>query len=83
MANVWPMDDQSTIFIDNEHVTAAASDRIQVINPATEDVIGSVPDCGPAYIDRAVASSVAQALVRWPPSTVSGAPGPPTNGSRP
>ena len=48
------MDDQTTIFIDNEHVTAEASDRITVINPATAETIGSVPDCGPADIDRAV-----------------------------
>ena len=31
------MDDQTTIFIDNEHVAAEASDRITVINPATEE----------------------------------------------
>ena len=48
------MNDQTTIFIDNEHVTAEATDRITVINPATEETIGSVPDCGPADIDRAV-----------------------------
>ena len=59
------MDDQTTIFIDNEHVTAEASDRITVINPATEETIGSVPDCGPADIDRAVASSVAAFNGEW------------------
>ena len=59
------MDDQTTIFIDNEHVTAEAADRITVVNPATEETIGSVPDCGPADIDRAVASSVAAFNGEW------------------
>ena len=59
------MDDQTTIFIDNEHVAAEATDRITVINPATEETIGSVPDCGPADIDRAVASSVAAFKGEW------------------
>ncbi|MEM7140347.1 MAG: aldehyde dehydrogenase [Actinomycetota bacterium] len=59
------MDEQTTIFIDNEHVTAESGDRIQVINPATEEVIGSTPDCGPADIDKAVASSVAAFNGEW------------------
>jgi aldehyde dehydrogenase (NAD+) len=59
------MDDQQTIFIDNDHVTAHATARISVINPATEEVIGSVPDCGPADIDAAVASSNAAFNGEW------------------
>ena len=59
------MDAQDTIFIDNELVVAKASERIEVINPATEAVIGSAPDCGPADIDAAVASSVAAFNGEW------------------
>ena len=36
------MDDQTTIFIDNEHVTAEATDRITVINPATEETLSLI-----------------------------------------
>ena len=59
------MDNCDTIFLDNEHVTALASDRISVVNPANETTIGSVPDCGPADIDRAVASSTAAFNGQW------------------
>lgn len=65
MTNVEGMEDQHTIFIDNENVSVATTDRIEVINPATEAVIGSVPDCGPADIDKAVASSVAAFNGEW------------------
>ncbi len=65
LAIVATMDEQTTIFIDNEHVTAETADRIQVINPATEEIIGSAPDCGPADIDAAVASSVAAFNGEW------------------
>ena len=59
------MDDQHTIFIDNDHVAAETGDWIEVVNPATEEVIGSVPDCGPAEVDKAVASSVAAFNGEW------------------
>ena len=59
------MDAQNTIFIDNDFVTAHTADRIEVINPATEEVAGSVPDCGPADIDAAVASSTAAFNGEW------------------
>lgn len=59
------MDEQTTIFIDNDHVAAETGDRIKVTNPATEQIIGSVPDCGPADIDKAVASSVAAFNGEW------------------
>ena len=59
------MDARDTIFIDNDFVTAAATDRIEVVNPATEQTIGSVPDCGAADMDTAVASSVAAFAGEW------------------
>ena len=59
------MDAQDTIFIDNDFVGASSTDRIDVVNPATEAVIGSVPDCGPADMDAAVASSRAAFDGEW------------------
>ena len=41
--------------IDGKMVTTAAT--MDVINPATEDVIGTVPACGEAELDRAVAAA--------------------------
>ncbi len=59
------MDDRDTIFIDNDFVSARTTDRIEVINPATEQVIGSAPDCGAADMDAAVASSRAAFAGEW------------------
>ena len=37
---------------------AAVADRwIDVVNPATEEVIGQVPDCSRAQLDEAVAAA--------------------------
>ena len=41
--------------IDGELVTTART--LEVINPATEEVIGQVPACGKAELDRAVAAA--------------------------
>ena len=41
--------------IDGEMVTTARS--LDVINPATEEVIGQVPACGKEELDRAVAAA--------------------------
>ena len=59
------MDAQDTIFIDNDFVPARTGARIEVINPATEEIAGSVPDCGPDDIDAAVASSKAAFAGEW------------------
>ncbi len=48
--------------IDGEMVTAAAT--LDVINPATEEVIGQVPACGQAELDRAVAAA-RRAFLSW------------------
>ena len=48
--------------IDGEMVTAAAT--LDVINPATEEVIGQVPACGQADLDRAVAAA-RRAFLSW------------------
>src|SRR3989338_1711210 len=41
-------------YIDGEWVDAAAGKTLDVINPATREVIARVPDSGPADVDRAV-----------------------------
>ncbi len=46
-----------TIFIGNEFVAPASAERIQVINPATEEILGSCPAGVEADMDRAVAAA--------------------------
>ena len=46
-----------TFFIGNEFVAPAGTDRIEVINPATEELLGSCPAGTPADMDRAVAAA--------------------------
>ncbi|MCK9284773.1 MAG: aldehyde dehydrogenase [Rhodocyclaceae bacterium] len=49
--------DHQTFFIDGGWVKPATSNRMDVINATTEEVIGSVPDGSNADIDRAVAAA--------------------------
>lgn len=46
-----------SFFIGNEFVAPAGTDRIEVINPATEQLLGSCPAGTPADMDRAVAAA--------------------------
>lgn len=48
---------RKTLFIDGRWVTPAGSDAIEVIDPATETVIGSVPNGSVADVDAAVAAA--------------------------
>jgi geranial dehydrogenase len=50
-------------FIGNEWVAPASARRFTLVNPSTEDVIGSVPEAVEADVDRAVAAARA-ALAR-------------------
>ena len=45
------------LYIGGEWVAPAGSEVIEVISPATEEVIGQVPDATPADIDTAVAAA--------------------------
>ena len=45
------------LYINGEFVPAQATGTIDVIDPATEDVIGRVPDAGAPDVDRAVAAA--------------------------
>ncbi|WP_440712428.1 aldehyde dehydrogenase [Gordonia sp. FQ] len=55
---------RSTLFIDNELVPAHSSARIDLINPATEEVFGQTPDGDATDVDAAVRAAAA-ALPAW------------------
>ncbi|MGK2928002.1 MAG: aldehyde dehydrogenase [Acidimicrobiales bacterium] len=48
---------QDTLFIGGEFVTPTGTDRIDVVNPATEEILGSCPEATTADVDRAVAAA--------------------------
>jgi betaine-aldehyde dehydrogenase/aminobutyraldehyde dehydrogenase len=54
----------SQIFVGGEWVDAASGEAMEVLNPATEEVIAEVPRCGPEDVGRAVAAAKA-ALPEW------------------
>ena len=51
------MTDYQQLYIGGEWVDPAGSDRFDVVNPATLETIGSVPEGTEADIDRAVAAA--------------------------
>ncbi len=51
------MTDYKQLYIGGEWVDPAGSDRFEVVNPATLEVIGSVPEGTEADVDRAVAAA--------------------------
>lgn len=48
---------RTELFIDGEWVSASGNDTIEVINPATEQILGSVPSGNHADVDAAVAAA--------------------------
>jgi aldehyde dehydrogenase (NAD+) len=58
------MSEQGGIFVGGEWVDSAGSERIDVVNPATEETIATIPAGTPADVDRAVAAARA-ALPGW------------------
>src|ERR1700730_13417490 len=48
-----------SLYINGEFVPAQATGAIEVIDPATGDVLSRVPDAGAADVDRAVAAGPA------------------------
>ena len=61
------MTNYDSFFIGGKWVAASGSDTIQVVSPATEAIIGSVPDATNADIDKAVAAArEAFDLGPWP-----------------
>jgi aldehyde dehydrogenase (NAD+) len=57
MSTVPQTIDYQTLYIGGEWVEPAASGRIDLISPSTEDQIGSVPEASQADVDRAVAAA--------------------------
>jgi hypothetical protein len=45
------------LFIDGEWADSSGDEALDVVNPATEEVIGTVPQATPADVDRAVAAA--------------------------
>ncbi|ODU06881.1 MAG: aldehyde dehydrogenase [Pseudonocardia sp. SCN 72-86] len=46
--------EQHTHYVDGSWVTPLGTDRLEVVNPATEEVYGGIPDASAADVDRAV-----------------------------
>ena len=54
------MSNREKFYINGEWVEPSTSDRLDVINPATEESIGQVPLGGQEDVDKAVAAAVAR-----------------------
>ncbi len=55
---------ETFLFIDGEWIPASARDTIEVENPATREVIGTVPVATEADVDRAM-TAAARAFPAW------------------
>ena len=60
--------DHDTLLIGGRFVEASAGERFTAINPATEQVIGRVPESNAADVDRAVAAA-REAFQQWRQTT--------------
>jgi acyl-CoA reductase-like NAD-dependent aldehyde dehydrogenase len=56
--------DRDTIYIDGAWVPSTGTGRIEVVDPATEQVVGRVPDGTPEDVDRAV-QAARRAFESW------------------
>jgi len=54
MATAAELQVRDRIFVGGDWVEPESTERIEVVNPATEEPLGSIPACGPADADRAV-----------------------------
>jgi betaine-aldehyde dehydrogenase len=64
------LEKKDVLYIGGEWVTPAGTTTIEVVNPATEEVIGVVPEASTADVDRAVAAArAAFDEGPWPSST--------------
>ena len=64
MATAAELQVRDEVFIGGEWVTPSGSEPIEVVNPTTEEVIGTVPACTPEDADRAVAAA-REAFTAW------------------
>jgi aldehyde dehydrogenase (NAD+) len=57
MATAAGLQTRNRIFIGGEWVEPSGADPIEVVNPTTEEVMGTIPGCSPVDVDRAVAAA--------------------------
>ncbi len=57
MATAAELQVRDKVFIGGEWVEPSGSERIEVVNATTEEVMGSIPACSPEDADRAVAAA--------------------------
>ncbi|MCH7484884.1 MAG: aldehyde dehydrogenase family protein, partial [Chloroflexi bacterium] len=68
MTQVADVTTRDKLFIGGQWVDSAGSKMIDVVNPATEEVIGRVPEGTPEDVDKAVAAAKA-AFETWSQTT--------------
>jgi acyl-CoA reductase-like NAD-dependent aldehyde dehydrogenase len=54
MATAAELQVKDKIFIGGEWVAPSGADRLEVVNPTTEEVLGTIPGCSPVDVERAV-----------------------------
>jgi acyl-CoA reductase-like NAD-dependent aldehyde dehydrogenase len=64
MATAAELQVKDRIFIGGEWVEPSGGETIEVVNPTTEEVIGTIPACSPEDADRAVAAA-REAFASW------------------
>jgi acyl-CoA reductase-like NAD-dependent aldehyde dehydrogenase len=57
MATTAELQVKDRIFISGEWVAPSGADPIEVVNPTTEEALGTIPACSPEDADRAVAAA--------------------------
>ena len=57
MATAAELQVKDRVFIGGEWVTPTGAEPIEVVNPTSEEVLGTVPACSPEDADRAVAAA--------------------------
>lgn len=64
MATAAELQVKDRIFIGGRWVAPSGDETIEVVNPATEEVVGTIPACSPEDADRAVAAA-REAFESW------------------
>jgi acyl-CoA reductase-like NAD-dependent aldehyde dehydrogenase len=57
MATAAELQVRDKIFIGGEWVAPSGGEPIEVVNPTTEEIIGTIPACSPEDADRAAAAA--------------------------
>ncbi|HWT91212.1 MAG TPA: aldehyde dehydrogenase family protein, partial [Solirubrobacterales bacterium] len=64
MATAAELQVKDKVFIGGRWVEPSAAEPIEVVNPTTEETIGTIPGCSPEDADRAVAAA-GEAFEGW------------------